>query len=74
MPKRKMTRKQCENEILKRLKEIQEIYKQYHPNGDYLSISIGNDCISMNNAYWEENDEKNPLNFYEVNGRKGSIL
>lgn len=73
MPRRALTRKQCEDAILKRMIEIQQLYKRYHPNGDYLSIAIHNDIMYANNAHWEK-DKEHPLDFYLINGKKGSTI
>ena len=49
-----MTRIECENQILKKLKEIKDIAKEYDKSEElYLSISINDDSISINNSYWE---------------------
>lgn len=73
MGERRLSRKACEAGILKLIMEIQQLYKRYNPNGDYLTISIHNDIINCNNAYWEENDKERPLDFYVINGTKGSV-
>ena len=49
-----MTRIECENQILEKLKEIKDIAKKYDKSEElYLSISIYDDSISINNSYWE---------------------
>ena len=49
-----MTRIECENQILEKLKEIKDIAKQYDKSKDfYLSMNVVNDYISLNNVYWE---------------------
>lgn len=49
-----MNREECENKILEKLKEIKNIVKQYDKSKElYLSITIYEDCISINNAHWE---------------------
>ena len=49
-----MNREECENQILEKLKEIKDIAKQYDKSEElYLSISINDDSISINNVYWE---------------------
>ena len=73
MCERRLSRKACEAGILKRLIEIQQLYKRYNPNGDYLAMVIQPDYIGCNNAHWEENDKERPLDFYYINGRKGSV-
>ena len=49
-----MTRIECENQILEKLKEIKAVAKKYDKSEElYLSISIYDDSISINNSYWE---------------------
>lgn len=51
-----MTREQAEKKIRDKFVEILKIYKEYEPEGDYLTISYCEDCISFisfNNRYWE---------------------
>ena len=49
-----MTRIECENQILEKLKEIKDIAKEYDKSKDfYLSMTVVNDYISLNNVYWE---------------------
>ena len=49
-----MTREECENQILEKLKEIKDILKQYDTSAElYLSMTIHDDCMALNNAYWE---------------------
>ena len=63
-----MTRIECENQILEKLKEIKDIAKKYDKSEElYLSISIYDDSISINNSYWET---ETPLEITEFeNGR-----
>lgn len=49
-----MTREECENQILEKLKEIRDIVKQYDESEKlYLTMTIYNDYTVINNAYWE---------------------
>jgi hypothetical protein len=48
-----MTREQVEKKIRDKFVEILKICKEYEPEGDYLTISYCEDCISFNNRYWE---------------------
>ena len=49
-----MNREECENQILEKLKEIKDIAKHYDKSKDfYLSMTVVNDYISLNNVYWE---------------------
>ena len=60
-----MTRIECENQILEKLKEIKAIAKEYDKSEElYLSISIHDDSISINNSYWET---ETPLEVIEFN-------
>ena len=63
-----MNREECENQILEKLKEIKAIAKKYDKSEElYLSISIYDDYISINNSYWET---ETPLGITEFeNGR-----
>jgi len=44
-------RKICEQKILDKMKEIHEIYKEYNPEGRYLTLSIVDDSIMFWNSY-----------------------
>lgn len=60
-----MNREECENQILEKLKEIKDIVKQYDTSEKlYLSMTILDNCVAVNNAYWET---KTPLNATEYN-------
>ena len=49
-----MTTIECENQIFEKLKEIKDIAKEYDKSKDfYLSMTVVNDYISLNNVYWE---------------------
>ena len=48
-----MNREECENQILEKLKEIKDLVKQYDTSEKlYLSMTIHDDCMALNNAYW----------------------
>lgn len=71
--KRTKERNECEDKILNHLKAIRDIYHKYNPNGSYLSMSIiGGKYITANNAHWDA-DENFPIDFYEIDGEKGSV-
>lgn len=55
-----MTREQCENIILCLMKTIRDVYHEYNPEGQRLSMSIGEN-VSVNNCYWNE-DREHQLN------------
>jgi hypothetical protein len=48
-----MTREQAEKKIRDKFVEILKIYKEYEPEGEYLTLHYIEDCISFNNRYWE---------------------
>ncbi len=60
-----MDRRECEELILEKLKEIGEIYKQYNEDGNWLFLNVnikdGEHC--MHNEYWEDDIEK-PINLW----------
>ena len=60
-----MTREECETLILQKLKEIKAIAKKYDTSKEfYLSITIYEDSIAINNAHWET---ETPLEVTEYN-------
>lgn len=60
-----MTREECENQILEKLKEIKAIVKKYDTSEKlYLPMVIYDESISLNNAYWET---ETPLDAIEYN-------
>ena len=48
-----MTREQAEKKIRDKFVEILKIYKEYDPEGDYLTISYSEDCMFFNNRHWK---------------------
>lgn len=65
-----MDRRECEKLIYKKIEEIREIYRQYNPEGTYISIQINDDAvddgeyIQFNNRHWKGGkDENKPLNY-----------
>lgn len=66
----KMTREECEKQIIEKMKEIKDIYKKYNENGDFLSLAIYADkeCYTVNNIYWGK-DKNYPIDAAEHNGR-----
>ncbi len=60
-----MTRIECENQILEKLKEIKAIAKKYDKSEEfYLLMSIYDDYIAINNTHWET---ETPLNVAQYN-------
>ena len=46
-----MTRNEAEERILKALEELQRVYFDYNPNGDYLIVTVSKDYIGASNAF-----------------------
>jgi hypothetical protein len=59
-----MTRRECEQAIVKKLREIWDIYQRYYPGGTYMHVHVTSDTACVWNAYWDEDKEK-PLDYYE---------
>ena len=53
-----MDRTECEAKLEALLREAWEVYKQYNPEGEYLTMSVSKGRLSANNAYWAEDAEK----------------
>lgn len=65
-----MTRAECEERILEKLKEIEAIHKEYNPNANYLTLCIRDGGYQFNNTYWkDEEDEDTDIN-YPINYNK----
>lgn len=66
----KLSREQCENRLTELWLEIWEIYKQYNPNGTYLtacvSIQEGTTFATMWNAHYHtmSSDAIHPVNIF----------
>ena len=58
-----MERKECEEKMMEKLKEIVDIYKQYNPKGDYLSMCYTEFGIMINNEFYS-NDKEKPINIF----------
>ena len=73
-----MTREFCEDLILEKLKEIWTIYKQYNPNGKYLTLNVlvdedGEYFAFNNSCYRDGGDENIPINFWINNAVKEEV-
>lgn len=53
-----MTREECERAIAEEVEKIWDIYKQYNPNADTLSLHITKAIILVNNEYWQDDINK----------------
>ena len=64
-----MNKKECENQILEKLKEIKDIVKQYDESDElYLNLTIiGDDYMQVSNRYYE--NIENPINVLVIDGR-----
>lgn len=63
-----MTREEAECRILKKMREIAKIYKEYNTNPELLCISLSfkHNICSANNEYWKSgHDENKPINVCE---------
>lgn len=56
-------RKQIENDLIFKALELYQMYKEYNPNGDYLSLSFLNGYVNMFNEHWEK-DKDNVIDCY----------
>ena len=63
-----MNKKECENQILEKLKEIKDIVKQYDKSDTlYLNLTIiDDDYMQVSNRYYEN---KSPINATVIDGR-----
>ena len=62
-----MNKEKCEDMIIRKLLEIEKIYKEYNPDGDYLTMHISNTAISANNSHWiGGKDAGRPINIFEL--------
>lgn len=63
-----MNKEECESLILQKLKEIKAIAKKYDKSKEfYLSMGIYDDCMTVNNSYWET---ETPLDVIEYDNGK----
>lgn len=59
-----MTRRECEQAITKKLREIWDIYQLYYPGGDNLSVLVTGHSACVFNAHWDDATERT-LDYYE---------
>lgn len=65
-----MTRTECEAAILRNMIEIEKIYKEYNPDGNYLTMYIYDGHYSVRNDS-READKDHPLDaWYRPDERK----
>lgn len=60
-----MTRRECEQAIVEKLREIWDIYQRYYPGGENLNVLVTEKTAIVFNAHWNE-DEERKLDGYEV--------
>lgn len=61
-----MTREELIKEILKRIKDIKELYYSVYPEGNYLTMYFEKNIVSFSNRQWEGGeDEKYPIDYHE---------
>lgn len=48
-----MTKEQCEQQIISKLKEIEKIIQRYNPGNEYMELCIIDGVGSFFNAYWD---------------------
>lgn len=66
-----MKKKELEQEIAKRVKDIRNLYYSVYPEGGYLIMHFEKNITSFNNRHWEGGeDEKYPINYWEDEGEK----
>ena len=62
-----MDRAECEELLVRKVLEIRRIYKEYNPDGDYLTMHVSNIAISINNSHWiGGKDAGRPINVFEL--------
>jgi hypothetical protein len=65
-----MTEKECGQAIVKKLREIWDIYQRYYPGGDGLSVIVTEATALVFNSHWNEATERK-LDYYE---RVGEVV
>lgn len=58
-------RKECEKQIRDLMIQIRDVYKEYNPDGEYLSFAIMGDTLMANNMHFTD-DADHPLDIYYV--------
>lgn len=60
-----MKREECEKQIRDLMIQIRDVYKEYNPDGTYLSLAIVGDTLIANNKFYGD-DADHPINIYYV--------
>ena len=63
----RMTREECERKIFEKMLEIVDIYKEYNPEGEYLTLCMLNDDLFANNRYYDDSsvDYRRRIDFFK---------
>lgn len=64
-----MKRKECEKKIRDLMIQIGEVYNEYNPDGTYLSLTLIDGTIMVDNN--PHKDTKHPIDIYYRIKRKG---
>lgn len=60
-----MNRHDTEEKILDLLEEIMNVYREYNPDGKYLTMNYGvfngKMYVNVSNAYWHGGDDENAV-------------
>ncbi len=59
-----MGRIECEKAIIEKMREIMDIYHEYNPDGERLSMYVIGDHYSVDNINWKE-DAEHPISAWE---------
>ena len=62
-----MKREECEKQIKDLMIKIRNVYKEYNPDGEYLSLAImGDTLMAYNMAYADDADHPVDIIYYEI--------
>lgn len=64
-----MTRLEAETKIVEHLDAIKNIYREYNPDGNHLSLCISKFGTSFNNEYWDR-DKHKPVDYFRHEGNE----
>lgn len=65
-----MGRIECEKAIIQKMREIMDIYHEYNPDGEQLTMCVIGDHYSVENIFWEE-DYEHQISAWEEDGYEG---
>ena len=58
-----MNRKETEQALIQKMEEMTELYLQYNPDGQYLSMAYVSGNLHINNSYYGK-DSARPINAF----------